>query len=70
MSNVVIQIRVGFLGFFQIRTTVLLLTVLLNFGVLVREEVDGLAVSALRCAIAEVKQRWSVIGWVNKNFII
>jgi hypothetical protein len=26
-------------------------------------------VSALRLAIAEVKQHWSVIGWVTKNFI-
>jgi hypothetical protein len=32
-----------------------------------REELDGPAVSALRCAIAEVKQRWSAIGWVTKN---
>jgi hypothetical protein len=24
------------------------------------------AVSALRCAIAKVKQRWSFIGWVTK----
>jgi hypothetical protein len=30
------------------------------------EELDGPAVSALRRAIAEVKQRWSVIGWVTK----
>jgi hypothetical protein len=28
------------------------------------EELDGPAVSALRRAIAEVKQRWLVIGWV------
>jgi hypothetical protein len=28
----------------------------------VREELDGPAVSALRHVIAEVKQRWSVIG--------
>jgi hypothetical protein len=27
---------------------------------------DGSAVSVLRHAIAEVKQRWSVIGWVTK----
>jgi hypothetical protein len=26
-------------------------------------------VSALRRAIAKVKQRWSVIGWVTKNLI-
>jgi hypothetical protein len=25
--------------------------------------------SALRCAIAEVKQRWSVIGWVIKKLL-
>jgi hypothetical protein len=30
------------------------------------EELDGPAVIALRRAIAEVKQRWSVIGWVSK----
>jgi hypothetical protein len=33
------------------------------------EELDGPAVSALRRAIAEVKQRWSVIGWVSKNLL-
>jgi hypothetical protein len=32
-------------------------------------ELDGPAVSALRRAIAEVKQRWSVIGWVTKNLL-
>jgi hypothetical protein len=31
------------------------------------EELDGPAVSGLRRAIAEIKQRWSVIGWVIKN---
>jgi hypothetical protein len=30
------------------------------------EDIDGPAVSALRRAIAEVKQHWSVIGWVTK----
>jgi hypothetical protein len=30
-------------------------------------ELDGLAVSALWCAIVEVKQRWSVIEWVTKT---
>jgi hypothetical protein len=29
----------------------------------------GHAVSALRRAFAEVKQRWSVIGWVTKNLL-
>jgi hypothetical protein len=29
-------------------------------------ERDGPAISALWYAIAEVKQRWSVIGWVTK----
>jgi hypothetical protein len=29
------------------------------------EELDGPAVSALRRAIGEVKQRWSVMRWVN-----
>jgi hypothetical protein len=33
------------------------------------EELDGPAVSALRRAIAEVKQRWSVIGWLTKNLL-
>jgi hypothetical protein len=28
-----------------------------------------MAVSALRRAIAEVKQRWSVIGWVTKKLL-
>jgi hypothetical protein len=32
-------------------------------------ELDGLAVSALRSLIAEVKQRGSVIGWVTKNLL-
>jgi hypothetical protein len=30
------------------------------------EELDGPAVSALWRVIAEVKQNWSVIGWVTK----
>jgi hypothetical protein len=34
------------------------------------EELDGPAVSALRHAIAEAKQRCSVIGWVTKKLII
>jgi hypothetical protein len=33
------------------------------------EELDGPAVSVLRRAIAEVKQRWSVIGWVTENLL-
>jgi hypothetical protein len=33
------------------------------------EKLDGLAVSALRLAIAEVKQRWSLIGGVTKNLL-
>jgi hypothetical protein len=33
------------------------------------EELDGPAVNALRRDIAEVKQRWSVIGWVTKNLL-
>jgi hypothetical protein len=32
-------------------------------------ELEGPAVSALRRAIVEVKQRWSVIGWVTKNVL-
>jgi P2-related tail formation protein len=35
---------------------------------MLRYELDG-SVSALRRAIAEVKQRWSVIGWVTKNLL-
>jgi hypothetical protein len=33
------------------------------------EEVDSPAVSALRRAIADVMQRWSVIGWVTKKLL-
>jgi hypothetical protein len=33
------------------------------------EELDDRAVSALRRAIAEVKQGWSVIGWVTKYLL-
>jgi hypothetical protein len=33
------------------------------------EELDGLAISSLRRAITEVKQRWSVIGWMTKNLL-
>jgi hypothetical protein len=33
------------------------------------EELDGNGVSALWRAIAKVKQRWSVIGWVTKNLL-
>jgi hypothetical protein len=33
------------------------------------EELDGPAVSALWRAIAEVKQRWTVMVWVNKNLL-
>jgi hypothetical protein len=33
------------------------------------EELEGPEVSALRRAIAEVIQRWSVIGWVTKNLL-
>jgi hypothetical protein len=33
------------------------------------EDLDCPAISALRRAIAEVKQRWSVIGWVTKNLL-
>jgi hypothetical protein len=32
------------------------------------EELDGPAVSAVRRAISEVKQCWSVIGWVTKIY--
>jgi hypothetical protein len=33
------------------------------------EKPDGPAVSALRHAIAEVNQRWSVIRWVTKDLL-
>jgi hypothetical protein len=33
------------------------------------EELDSHTVSALRRAIAEFNQRWSVIGWVTKNLL-
>jgi hypothetical protein len=33
------------------------------------KELDGPTVSVIRGAIAEVKQRWSVIGWVTKNLL-
>jgi hypothetical protein len=33
------------------------------------KELDGPVVSALRRAIAEVNQRWSVIGWMSKNLL-
>jgi hypothetical protein len=35
----------------------------------VGEDLDDPAVSELRRAIAEVKQRWSVIGWVTKDLL-
>jgi hypothetical protein len=31
------------------------------------KELDGPAVSALRQAITEVKQRWLIMRWVSKN---
>jgi hypothetical protein len=34
------------------------------------EQLDGLAVSALRHSIAEVKQRWSVNGWATINLLL
>jgi hypothetical protein len=39
-------------------------------SVTLNEELDGPAGSALRRTIAEVKQRWSVIGWVTKHFYL
>jgi hypothetical protein len=33
------------------------------------EKLDGPAVSVLRRAIAEAKQRWSAIGWATKNLL-
>jgi hypothetical protein len=34
------------------------------------DKLDGSVVIALRRAVAEVKQRWSVIGWVTKIFYL
>jgi hypothetical protein len=34
------------------------------------EELDVPVVSALRRAIVEVQQRWSVIGWVTKKYYL
>jgi hypothetical protein len=41
----------------------------INKGKFKIEKLDGSAVSALRRAIVEVKQHWSVIGWVTKNLL-
>jgi hypothetical protein len=41
----------------------------MHTDIYMHEELDGPAVSALRCEIAEVKQRWSFIGWVTKNLL-
>jgi hypothetical protein len=38
-------------------------------GFILRGWLDGPAVSAFRRVITEVKQRWSVIGWVTKNLL-
>jgi hypothetical protein len=38
--------------------------------IMLTEELDGPAVSALRRAIAEVKQHWPVIGWVTKIYYL
>jgi hypothetical protein len=35
----------------------------------IAEELDGPTISALLRAIAEVKQRSTVIGWVTKNLL-
>jgi hypothetical protein len=40
-----------------------------KINTLINEELDGPAVSALQRAIAKVKQRWLVNGWVIKNFL-
>jgi hypothetical protein len=45
----------------------------LHFTKMIRntvEELDGPSVSALRRAIAEVQQHWSVIGWVTKIYYL
>jgi hypothetical protein len=36
---------------------------------LINQELDGPAVSALRRVIVEVKQHWSLIGWMAKNLL-
>jgi hypothetical protein len=42
---------------------------ILNIRIYHQKEPDGTTVCALRRAIAEVKWRWSVIGWVTKNLL-
>jgi hypothetical protein len=46
-----------------------LLSLNLSVAILPKKVLDGPAVSAFRRAIAEVTQRWSVIGWVTKNLL-
>jgi hypothetical protein len=41
----------------------------LDIGNNISGELDGHAFSALRCAITEVKQHWSVIRWVTKKLL-
>jgi hypothetical protein len=36
---------------------------------IVLDELDGPELSAVRRAIAEVKQHWSVVGWVTQNLL-
>jgi hypothetical protein len=40
-----------------------------KFYFIERQKETSRAVIALRRAIAEVKQRWSVIGWATKNLL-
>jgi hypothetical protein len=47
----------------KINIYVLTMTLLVDVDV---EELGGSTISELRRAIAEIKQRWSVIGWVTK----
>jgi hypothetical protein len=53
------------------RLILIYFTVIVNrrIIIIIIEKLDGLTVSALRPANTEVKQRWSVSGWVKKNVL-
>jgi hypothetical protein len=54
---------------YVIQELVLICNVQDNIEEMINEELDCPAVSVPWRAIAEVKQRWSVIGWVTKNLL-
>jgi hypothetical protein len=53
----------------MVRYTVFIYLISYNVYMGFQEELDSRAVSALRRAIAEGKQRWSVIRWMTKNLL-